>query len=142
MWLLDTNVVSECMRAQPAAQVLAWLDTLDERQVWISAVTSAEIALGLALLPSGKRKTALQEAAQAMLEEDFAGRCLSFDAEAAKHYGDIVAQRTGLGRPISVEDAQIAAIARSRGLRLATRNVKDFEQIDSLSLINPWNVVA
>lgn len=126
------------MRAQPAPQVLAWLDAQDAQQVWISAITCAEIALGLALLPEGQKKQNLQVAAQAMIEVDFAQRCLSFDQSAAAVYGDIVAQRTRLGRPISVEDAQIAAIAMSRGLRLATRNVKDFEHLN-LQLLNPWD---
>ncbi len=138
MVLLDTNVISECMRAQPAPQVLAWLDAQNAQQVWISTITCAEIALGLALLPEGQKKQNLQAAAQAMIEVDFAQRCLSFDQAAAAIYGDIVAQRTRLGRPISVEDAQIAAIATSRGLRLATRNVKDFEHLD-LQLLNPWD---
>jgi predicted nucleic acid-binding protein len=126
------------MRPEPAAQVLAWLDAQDAQQVWISSITCAEIALGLALLPDGQKKQGLQAAAQAMIDIDFAQRCLSFDPPAALMYGDIVAKRTKMGRPISAEDAQIAAIAMSRGLRLATRNVKDFEHLD-LQLLNPWD---
>ncbi|WP_200861542.1 PIN domain-containing protein [Methylohalobius crimeensis] len=71
--------------------------------------------------------------------EDFAGRCLPFDCAAALDYALIVAARKQAGRPISVEDAQIAAIARSADLTLATRNVKDFSHIDGLSVVNPWN---
>lgn len=77
-------------------------------------------------------------AAQAMFEEDFAGRCLPFDEHAALHYAAIVAQRTHVGRPISTEDAQIAAIALAHDVTLATRNVSDFEGIDGLQIINPW----
>lgn len=138
MTLLDTNVLSEFMRPQPAEVVTAWLDQLPAEQVWTCAISAAEIALGLALMPAGKRQAALALAAQAMFEEDFGGRCLPFDERAAVHYGPIVAQRTLAGRPISTEDAQIAAIALAHHLTLATRNVSDFEGIDGLAVINPW----
>lgn len=97
------------MRPQPAPQVVAWLDGQAAQTLYISAVTLAEIELGLALMPAGKRQAGLAAAARTMFEEDF-GRCLAFDAESASHYARIVAMRT-YGRPISVEDAQIAAIA-------------------------------
>jgi len=136
--LLDTNVLSEFMRPQPAEAVTAWLDRLPAEQVWACAISRAEIALGLALMPTGKRQVALALAAQAMFEEDFAGRCLPFDERAALHYAAIVARRTHAGRPISTEDAQIAAIALTHDLILATRNVSDFEGIDGLQIANPW----
>lgn len=138
MNLLDTNVLSEFMRPQPAEAVTVWLDRLSPDQVWTCAISRAEIALGLALMPAGKRQVALAQAAQAMFEEDFAGRCLPFDERAALYYAAIVAQRTRAGRPISTEDAQIAAIALANNLTLATRNVPDFERIDGLQIINPW----
>ena len=138
MNLLDTNVLSEFMRPRPADAVTAWLDCLPAEQVWTRAISFAEIALGLALMPAGKRQAALALAAQAMFEEDFGGRCLPFDERAALHYGAIVARRTRAGRPISTEDAQIAAIALAHDLTLATRNVSDFEGIDGLVVINPW----
>lgn len=136
--LLDTNVLSEFMRPQPSEAVVAWLDRLPLEQVWTCAISRAEIALGLALMPAGKRQAALALAAQAMFEEDFAGRCLPFDAQAADHYATIVAERTRMGRPISTEDAQIAAIALAHDLTLATRNVSDFEGISGLVVVNPW----
>ena len=138
MTLLDTNVVSELMRPAPEPKVLDWLDAQPAADVWISAVTVGEIRLGLALLPDGQRKLRLTGLAEAMFHEDFADSCLSYDAPAAAEYAEIVASRTRLGRPISVEDAQIAAIARAGGLTLATRNTKDFSDIEKLSLINPW----
>ncbi|GAB4090264.1 type II toxin-antitoxin system VapC family toxin [Hydrogenophaga soli] len=136
--LLDTNVLSEFMRPQPAPQVVAWLDAQDASRLCTSAVSRAEIELGLALMPAGKRQQALARAAQAMLDEDFAGRCLPFDDVAASHYARIVSSRTRMGRPISVEDAQIAAVALAHGLPLATRNTADFEQIAGLAVVNPW----
>lgn len=142
MILLDTNVLSEFMRPVSAVHVVAWLDAQVSDQVWISAITRAEIELGIALMPDGQRKQGLQLAAHAMLMEEFTGRCLPFDEQAATWYARIVASRTRLGRPISVEDAQIAAIAMSRGMTLATRNGKDFVHIEGLDLIDPWQVVS
>lgn len=138
MILLDTNVVSEGMRPAPDQQVMRWLDAQPPADLWISAVTVAEIRLGLALLPEGQRKRDLTDRVEAMLREEFGEGCLAFDAAAAAEYAAIVAHRTGLGRPISVEDAQIAAIARAGGLTLATRNTKDFRDIEGLTLVNPW----
>ncbi|WP_027883167.1 type II toxin-antitoxin system VapC family toxin [Meiothermus rufus] len=138
MVLLDTNVLSEFMRPQPSAQVVSWLDRQPAKEVWISAISRAEIELGLALMPRGKRQAALARAAQAMFDEDFAGRCLPFDEVAASHYARIVSLRIRAGRPISVEDAQIAAIALAHNMVLATRNTADFARIKGLVLVNPW----
>ncbi len=138
MLLLDTNVLSEFMRPQPADVVVAWLDAQPAAQLYTCAVSRAEIELGLARMPVGKRQAALVQAAQGMFEDDFAGQCLPFDEAAASAYACIVAARTRAGRPIGVEDAQIAAIARVRGLRLATRNVPDFLNIEGLTVVDPW----
>ena len=138
MILLDTNVVSELMRPAPEPKVLAWLDAQPAADVWISAITVGEIRLGMARLPDGPRKERLAGLADAMFQEDFSDSCLSYDVRAAAAYAAIVATSTHLGRPISVEDAQMAAIARSVGLTLATRNTTDFSDIDELPLTNPW----
>ncbi len=138
MILLDTNVLSEFMRPQPSAMVVAWLDDQPAGEVYTSAVSRAEIELGLALMPEGTRQASLSEAAQAMFDEDFAGRCLPFDEGAARHYARLVAARMRSGRPISVEDAQIAAIALAHRMPLATRNTADFEHIAGLVVVNPW----
>lgn len=138
MILLDTNVLSEFMRPKPAPAVVAWLDSQPAARIWISTISRAEIQLGLHLMPQGQRQIALAQAADAMFEQEFAGRCLPFDATAADHYGRLVAERTQIGRPISVEDAQIAAVALAHQMRLATRNGGDFEHIANLQLINPW----
>jgi predicted nucleic acid-binding protein len=138
MILLDTNVLSEFMRPRPSARVVAWLDEQPAANVCTSAVSRAEIELGLALMPKSRRQEALREAARSMFEEDFAGRCLPFDEGAARHYARIVSARLKAGRPISVEDAQIAAIALEHKMRLATRNTTDFEHIAGLDVVNPW----
>ncbi|MFO7800960.1 MAG: type II toxin-antitoxin system VapC family toxin [Desulfovermiculus sp.] len=138
MILLDTNVVSEAMRPSPDPGVIRWFDAFPASEVWISAVTVAEICQGIGLLPEGRRKTMLFEMAEKMFAEDFSGQCLPFDCQAAREYAVIVAERTKQGRPVSVEDAQIAAIALSGGLTLATRNVKDFSGIKGLEVVDPF----
>ena len=139
MILLDTNVLSELMKPNPDASVVAWLDEQLTSTIFISAITRAEIELGIALLPDGQRKQEIKTASQLMFEE-FSNRCISFGEMAAVQYGQLVAGRTKSGHPIAVEDAQIASIALVGGLRVVTRNVKDFEDIPGLDLINPWNL--
>lgn len=141
-FLLDTNVLSELMREKPAAAVLDWFAQNIQAAMYTSTITQAEILTGIALLPAGKRRTALAVAAEQMFEQDFAGRCLEFDAAAAKNYAVIVAVRTRQGQPISTEDAQIAAIALAGGLTVATRNIKDFDNIDGLTLADPWQATT
>ena len=137
MYLLDTNILSELMRINPNQDVIHWLDNQFVDDLAISSITIAEIRLGIALLPEGKRKQALSQAANHMFT-DFAKNLRSFEADAAAYYAEIVAKRTKIGRPISVEDAQIAAIARVANAVLVTRNVVDFEKIEGLEVYNPF----
>lgn len=137
-WLLDTNVLSELMRESPAPQVMAWLDSQPEQLIQTSTITQAEILAGIALLPAGKRRDALANGADQLFLQDFRGRCLAFGGSAAEQYALIRAQRQRAGRPISTEDAQIAAIALAAHLTLVSRNVKDFDGIEGLEVINPW----
>lgn len=137
--LLDTNVLSELMRPAPAVEVLAWFARHPDTVFQISAITCAEILLGIALLPGGKRRDRLAASAGQMFAEDFAGRTLVFDPGCATDYAVLVAARTRTGRAISTEDAQIAAIALTHRLPLATRNLRDFQDIDGLAVINPWS---
>lgn len=138
MIVLDTNVLSELMRPEPEPAVVAWMDRQDPSTLFLTAITVAEILYGIARLPGGKRKASLRELGAAVLDEDFAGRILSFDETAAVCYADVVCERQRSGRPISMADAQIAAICRTlKGVTLATRNTLDFEDI-GLDLTNPW----
>ncbi|GEN26155.1 type II toxin-antitoxin system VapC family toxin [Halomonas cupida] len=139
MIVLDTNVVSELMKAEPEASVVKWLDAQDAWSVMVSAITVAEVFYGIERLPDGKRKSDLSAVAVAMFGEDFAGRILPFDGEAAICYAELVATRERSGRGVSVADAQIAAICRQYASGLATRNIKDFECL-GIELINPWDV--
>jgi toxin FitB len=136
--LLDTNVLSELMRARPAAEVLNWFSRQADARYFVSAITRAEILLGIALLPAGQRRDGLASAAEQMFDKDFSGCTLSFDDNCADEYALIVADRTRRGRAMSTEDGQIAATALSHELPLATRNVKDFAGIQRLTIINPW----
>lgn len=137
--LLDTNVLSELMRPRPDPVVLDWFAAQGRQtRFLISAITQAEILLGIALLPAGKKRSALSEVAQAMFEQEFHGLNLAFDAPVAPVYAAIVALCSRNGTPMSVEDAQIAAIASHHGLPLATRNTRDFAKVPGLALVNPW----
>jgi predicted nucleic acid-binding protein len=140
VYLLDTNVLSELMRATPAPRVLQWMDAQAAQNLYTSAITRAEIELGLALLPQGKRRQALTTQSAAMFEEDFSGRCLAFDERCAPMYGELMAARTRQGHPMSVEDAQIAAVCLVHQKTLITRNTSDFEGIEGLRVLNPWTV--
>lgn len=135
--LIDTNVLSEILRAAPEPAVLAWWAEQPAETLFVSAVNQAEMMLGARLLPAGKRRTALEAAVRAVFDEDFATRILPFDSAAVPAYVEIVTARRLVGRPISQFDAQIAAIARYHGARLATRNTADFEAC-GVVLVNPW----
>ena len=136
--VLDTNVLSELMRAQPDPMVLSWFSGQTDAQFYTTAITKAEIFLGIALLPIGKRRDMLADAAEKMFQEDFSGNCLPFDESCTVIYASVVANRRRSGFLMTTEDAQIAAIALSHNLPLATRNTKDFLHIDGLILYNPW----
>jgi predicted nucleic acid-binding protein len=135
--VLDTNVVSELMRPEPDAAVLAWLNEQAADTLWLNSVVVSELLYGVARLPDGKRRAQLALAVQAMLAEDFSGRVLPFDLEAAVVYADLVAMRERQGQPVDVADAQIAAICLAHGASLATRNTKHFDGL-GLMLLNPW----
>ncbi|MGH3312291.1 MAG: type II toxin-antitoxin system VapC family toxin [Streptomyces sp.] len=116
---------------------MAWLDSLPTEEVLTTAVTAAELLYGVARLPAGSRKTALTDAVHALIHEDLRGRVEPFDAASADHYALVVTGREKAGLPISVADAQIAAICRTRRATLATRNTKDF--VDTgIELVDPW----
>ena len=137
MILLDTNVLSELMKAKPAPEVVAWIDQQPAGQLYISAITVAEILYGIARLPDGKRKTSFADLARLMFDEDFAGRILPFDTEAASRYASLVATSEAQGRVADMADAQIAAIAALYDAPVATRNVRHFDHL-GVRVINPW----
>lgn len=137
MFLIDTNVISELMRATPAPSVLNWFSTQDPSTLYLSAATEAELRTGIAILPAGQRREGLKAALDATIAEDFEGRILPFDTDAAKTYAEIAAGRWSAGRPITDADCQIAAIARAAGMPVVTRNTRDFEGC-GVEVITPW----
>jgi toxin FitB len=137
MPLLDTNVVSELMKAAPDIGVLNWIDGLPRTELFVASITQAELLYGVALLPAGRRRDEIARAVNTVFSDLFRERVLPFDSAAASAYADIGASRRRAGRPISAFDAAIAAIARSRGAPLATRNLSDFEGC-GLAVIDPW----
>lgn len=139
MILLDTNVLSELMKPNPAAPLVAWVGKQPTSELFTSAITEAEIFYGIEILSKGKRREGLLAAAEAMFTEDFAGRVYSFESVAARQFSQIVAHRRKLGRPINHADAQIAAIARVHNAKLATRNATDFAEC-GIDIIDPWSV--
>lgn len=136
MIIQDTNLFSELVRPAPNPHVLAWYARLGNDDLAVTAVSAAELLYGLELMPHGRRRQQLARYIGVQLSP-FADRILPFDADAAPHYAAIVATRRASGRPIGVQDAMIAAIARAHGMALATRNTKDFEGT-GVELINPW----
>ena len=138
MIILDTNVLSELMRPAPGAQVVSWVSKQSAAELFTTSITEAEIFYGIKLLARGKRRDKLRAAAEAMFEEDFAGRIFGFDSDAARAFSRIAARRRALGKPISHPDAQIAAIAHLRGAALATHNVADFANCE-IRVIDPWS---
>jgi toxin FitB len=134
--VLDTNVVSELMRPEPAPGVASWVRARDRRELRTTTVTLAEVRYGIARLPDGRRKQALLGAADEIFSA-FAEQVLPFDTGAAEHYAVIASSRERAGRPIVGFDALIAAVCRSQGAVLATRNVSDFDGT-GIEIVDPW----
>ena len=137
MIVLDTNVISELMRPSPHPAVLAWIAEQPRATVYTTSVNQAEILYGIEALSDGRRRRALADTAASLFAEDFAGRVLSFGADAAPHYAAIVAMRRKSGNPIEAFDALIAATARAAGAGVATRDISGFDEC-GLAVIDPW----
>ena len=137
-FLLDTNVVSEPMKARPNAGVLNWLAQVDEDSVFLSVVTITELRYGIERLASGKRRDRLEGWLRKDLTSRFAERILPVDLAIADACGRLVARSETVGRPIEARDAFIAATAEVRGLTLVTRNISDFEATVK-DIVTPWN---
>jgi predicted nucleic acid-binding protein len=135
--VLDTNVLSELMKPEPSKRAASWIARRSVRSLYVTSVTQAEILYCILLMPSGRKRRAIEEAAVEMFDTEFARRVLPFGSDAAVRYARIAADRRMIGRPISHFDAQIAAITAIAGASLATRNVDDFAQC-GIDVVNPW----
>ena len=138
MIILDTNVLSELMREKPASAVLRWARARPESSLYATSISEAEILRGIEVLPKGKRRDALSAAARTTFGNEFGGRILPFASDAAKWFAHIAAERPRHGRTISIFDAQIAAIARTYGAPVATRDFEGFTDC-GIDLIDPWS---
>ena len=138
MIIVDTNVVSELMKASPDPVVRDWVRARRGRELCTTAIALAEIRYGIERLPPGRRKDLLGGVAEDLFAA-FDDQVLAFDSAAAKQYAAIVASRERAGRPIDGFDAQIASICRTLNAGLATRNVRDFADT-GIDVIDPWQV--
>jgi len=137
MIIVDTNVVAEMMKPAPDPSVVSWLNDQESAALFLTTVTIGEIGFGLEILPQGKRRLHLEQGFERVIAEAFTGRILVFDEEAARHYGVVMGRRRAIGRPLSIQDGQIASIARTKGFVVATRNVRDFVEC-GVEIFNPF----
>lgn len=137
MILLDTNVISEPLRPTPEVRVIEWIDAQPLETLFLSAVTVAELRAGVALLPSGKRRTGLQENLEKRVLPLFAGRVLPLDLACTPVYAGLMAKARTAGLAIATADGYIAAIAAANGFAVATRDTAPFEAA-GVAVINPW----
>ena len=137
MILLDTNVVSEAIKPEPHASVLAWLDAQAAETLFLSSITAAELLFGIGALPAGKRKNNLAAALEEVLDQ-FVGRVLHFDTPAARCYADLAVNARAAGRGFPTPDGYIAAIAAAHGFAVASRDTSAFNAA-GLTVIDPWS---
>jgi predicted nucleic acid-binding protein len=136
-YLLDTNCISEVVRANPEPRVMAWIDAADESLLYLSVLTFGEIRKGIAALAQGKRRTQLETWLKVELRARFAGRILPVDANVADRWGTLAAGAKRAGKPLSVIDGLLAATALHHNLTLVSRNTSDFATLP-VPLLNPW----
>ncbi|MFN0192094.1 MAG: type II toxin-antitoxin system VapC family toxin [Aestuariivirga sp.] len=137
MIVLDTNVISELLRPAPDAAVARWAAAMRPRSFYTTAISEAELLLGVALMPTGRRRDNLAATLAAIFAGVLEDRILGFDSASAPHYVAIVARRRDIGRPIAQSDAQIAAICRRHGAAIATRDAGGFDGLE-IEIVNPW----
>jgi predicted nucleic acid-binding protein len=137
MIILDTNVLSALMYQVPDQHVVAWLDRQPRTSIWTTSITIFEIQFGLQVMATGKRRSALAHAFQALLEK-ISQRVAPFDIAAAQHAGNLMALRQNEGRPGDLRDTMIAGIVLAQHATLATRNTGHFDDIPA-PLVNPWS---
>ena len=137
MILLDTNVVSEPLRAAPDERVITWIDAQPLETLFLSAITVAELRAGVALLPAGKRRSGLQEGLEKRVLPLFAGRVLPFDLACTQAYAELLTKARAAGLAVATADGYIAAIAATNGFAVASRDTGPFEAA-GVAVINPW----
>ncbi|MDB5818960.1 MAG: stbB [Rhizobacter sp.] len=139
MILLDTNVVSEPLRHEPHVHVIEWIDAQPLETMFLTAVTVAELRLGVALLPAGKRRSALQEKLEDSVLPLFTGRVLPFELSCTQVYATLIAKARSSGFAVATADGYIAAIAKTHRFSVATRDTGPFKAA-GVPVIDPWQV--
>lgn len=134
-YLVDTNVLSELARPEPAARVVEWFEDVPDEALHLSVLSVGELRSGVERLPAGKRKERLRAWLEQELPAWFGERLLPVDAGVADSWGRLQVQSK---RTLPAIDSLLAATAMHHRLRLVTRNVRDFE-IDGLEIVNPWS---
>ncbi len=137
MFVPDTNVACELMRPAPAPTVAAWIAERNAEDLFLTAVSEAELLSGVAIVPAGRRRDMLEASMTRWLDLGFGDRILPFDSAAARAYAEIASGRRRAGRPIGEADCRIAAISCARGAVLVTRNARDFESA-GVDVVDPW----
>lgn len=137
IYVLDTNVVSELMRPTPHPVVFDWVAAQPRTTLYTTSLSRGEILAGIAIMPEGRRRAALAESAAIMFGDEFRGRILPFDADAASAYAELFAARRQIGRPIDTMDLIVAATAHAHHAAIVTRDEGGFEGC-GLTLVNPW----
>jgi hypothetical protein len=137
MIILDTNVVSALMRAEPEKPVVAWLDEQPASSIWITAITVMEIRFGLQTMPGGRRREMMTKSFETVLEKKIEGRVAPFDTAAGERAAFLMASRKTKGKPGDARDTMIAGIALACRATLATRNTAHFDDL-AVPVINPW----
>ncbi|EMD9442814.1 type II toxin-antitoxin system VapC family toxin [Burkholderia cepacia] len=137
MILVDTNVISEPLRREPDAAVIEWLDAQNVETLFLAAISLAEIRLGVAVLPEGRRREWLHQSIEQRVLPLFRGRILPFDDAASKAYASLRARARAAGVAIAPSDGFIAGTAEANGLIVATRDVTPFEAM-GIRVIDPW----
>ncbi len=137
MIVVDTNVVSEAMKAEPEPAVIAWLNGQRSRSLYSTAINVSELRFGIERLPEGARKAALRSIYEFTVGRLFGPRILSFDPAAAEEAARIAARAEAAGRTLGIADGQIAAIAKVHGFAVATRDVQPFYRA-GIDVLDPW----
>lgn len=136
-FLVDTNCISELVRAKPHPRVIEWFEAADEGLLYLSVLTLGEIRKGIAALPQTKRRTGLETWLEVDLHARFAGRLLPIDEPVANRWGLLAAHAKRKGKPCAVIDGLLAATAQHHNLTIVTRNVGDFAEVQ-VPVLNPW----
>jgi len=136
MMVLDTNVVSEGVKPAPHPSVRAWLDAQVAETLFLTSITVAELLFGIGALPDGRRKVMLATRIDRLLDE-FDGRILPFDLNAARHHADLAVAARKAGKGFPTPDGYIAAIAAAHSFAVASRDPSAFRAA-GLTVIDPW----